>query len=54
MNKITYSISKNTVLSAGKHFGIQANWFAEYFGFTESSKSTEIVEGWEDLLPLIP
>jgi len=53
MNKITYSISKNTVLSAGKHFGIQANRFAEYFGFTESSKSTEIVEGWEDLLPLI-
>ncbi len=53
MNKITYSIPKNIVLSAGKNFGIQANRFAEYFGFTDSSQSIKTEEGWEDVLPLI-
>lgn len=53
MNKITYSIPKDIVSSAGYHLGIKANHLAGYFGFAKSSQSVTIEEGWEKILPII-
>lgn len=53
MNKITYSIPKDLVTSAGNHLGIKVNQLAVYFGFAESSQSIKPENGWEKVLPII-